>query len=320
LERAESVVAPIPLLAGLIAGALACLARNLTDSDWYIPAIGLVFWMVIGLAAGIGRKLIAPETAAPATGKRLSLVVVVVTLLLIAAIAVTDIAAYHAQKGDALVEDDDRIGYVSAYHDYHLASLLAPLSAEYHLKCAKADMASLCKPWESAEREVRVAARLEPTNPTPHMILADIKFAAGSKRDALASCRQAERRDPKSPSVKIAIADVLQALGKRDEALQVYRQVLDIEKTPYEQVRAIPELVDPNYAFAHFELGKAYEERGEPRQAIEEYRAAVKRIERRNSFKTMLEIERIAGGDPALNRRANAVLAESRSRLARLGS
>jgi putative inorganic carbon (HCO3(-)) transporter len=294
---ADTPVSTVPILCGFIAATVGSLVRNVTDSDWYVPGIGIVFWLALGVASGIGRRL-SDEAPKPAAARWPRLVGMAAMVILVAAIGVSDMAAYHADSADA-----NREHYPDeALSEAQKAASLAPLSAQYQIRFAGAILATdeeiSAGPVYDAMSHARRAAQLEPTSPTPHMLLGQLYTMLRNPIAALAEYREAEKRDPNSPSIKIAAADTFRSLGMRDQELEVYRAMLKVEKSPYEQVRAIPELVDVNYAYAHLELGKSYEEQGNTRLAAGEYRAVIERIDRRNKFKFMITQDRAAGGAP----------------------
>ncbi|MBI2304222.1 MAG: O-antigen ligase family protein [Chloroflexi bacterium] len=51
-----------PLMAGLIGGTLASSLHNLVELDWYIPALGLLFWIEVGMLAATPPPLSKPPT------------------------------------------------------------------------------------------------------------------------------------------------------------------------------------------------------------------------------------------------------------------
>ncbi|MDO8587450.1 MAG: O-antigen ligase family protein [Armatimonadota bacterium] len=316
----EAPAAAIPIICGFAAGVAASLIRNLTDSDWYVPGIGLLFWLSLGLISASGRRLSGTEPAAVAARTSVRALWSTVMLALLIVIAMSDMAAYYAEKGAR--ESADR---EAALADYRQAARLAPLSAEYRMKLARASLAVDGEPPEARIKVaipiVQEAIRLEPTSPTGYMLLGNLRRMSldSGAAAALSAYREAEKRDPHSPSVKIAVADALESLGRHDEAIEVYERILEIEKGPYEQVRAIPELVDPTYAYAHFALGQVYEAEGKTTLAVREYKAVVERIDRRNRFAFAVKLERAADdGGRADESRITETYKESRERLKKM--
>lgn len=311
---ADAPAATIPILCGFIAAIVGGLIRNLTDSDWFVPGVGLVFWLSLGVASAVGRRL-AEDRPRAITSHWPRVAGVVLLLILAATIGVSDKAAYFAGLADS---DMEHASYQEALSDAKMAVALAPLSAQYQIKAAGAALGSDAEIAEALPHALR-AAQLEPTSPTPYMLLGHVYMIQGDHRAQLAAYQEAEKRDTNSPAIKMAIADTLRGMGRRNEELQVCRAAIKVENGPYEQIRAIPELVDVNYAYAHFELGRDYERQGKTVLAVKEYEAVVRRIDRRNEYKFMITQERAGGGAPReSDSRVQDTYNEAKKALARL--
>jgi tetratricopeptide (TPR) repeat protein len=59
------------------------------------------------------------------------------------------------------------------------------------------------------------------------------------------------------------------------EAIRYYRRILELERSPYGQVRAIPDIVETAYGFAHLAMAQHYEAQGDTPRARQEYEAAL---------------------------------------------
>ncbi len=59
------------------------------------------------------------------------------------------------------------------------------------------------------------------------------------------------------------------------EAIRYYQRILELERSPYGQVRAIPDMVETAYGFAHLAMAQHYEAQGELARAQREYEAAL---------------------------------------------
>ncbi|MDO8681932.1 MAG: O-antigen ligase family protein, partial [Armatimonadota bacterium] len=116
------------ILSGLIAGIAASSIRNLTDSDWYVPGVALVFWFALGLASGMSRRHIEEAPAKVSPKRWVSILIGTITLILIAVIAVLNLAASPAANGRRAVETNNP---KLAMAEYQLASRFAPWSADY---------------------------------------------------------------------------------------------------------------------------------------------------------------------------------------------
>ncbi len=58
-------------------------------------------------------------------------------------------------------------------------------------------------------------------------------------------------------------------------ALEYYQRIVALERSPYGRVRAVPEMVETAYGFAHLALAQHYEAQGAPARARAEYEAAL---------------------------------------------
>ncbi len=59
-------------------------------------------------------------------------------------------------------------------------------------------------------------------------------------------------------------------------ALEYYQRIVALERSPYGRVRAVPEMVETAYGFAHLALAQHYEAQGAPARARAEYEAALR--------------------------------------------
>lgn len=273
------------LLCGLVSGVAASMARNAVDSDWYITAIGISFWAVLGMAVGLGcagRQLkIKIGKNAGYLGMGLVAVVLAGALLMIA-------AENTANRGDRAFADQD---FESALEYYSSAAKLDPLNAEYQrsLGSTYLNLAASLRDASYAERAGRVLVEcilLEPTSAKFRYQLGRADEYLSRNYQAILAYREALELDPNSPQIMLALARVYEDAGGKDEALAVYKRMVEVENSPYEQIRAVPELVEPAYIFAHRAIGEAMEARGDKAKAVEEYRTALKRIER---YQTSIE-------------------------------
>lgn len=316
---------------GLLGGAAASMARNLVDSDWYVTAIGISFWAVLGAAVALGnpgiRELSITSRAGPRPsirpasggttrdrrgqqdpttpsvpvgdvsrgGQRLArymrvvacgiVVVICSTLLMLAGEVIST-------RGDAMWNRNPE----STIADYRLALKLDPLNAECrrHLASAYRALArqsgdeSLIK---NAQRELAAAIRLEPGNAKTYYQLGRLDEFYPNYENSIRAYRAALERNPNAPEVMLALARTYEVAGRREEAVGVWKRMIALEDAPYEKIRAVPELVAPEYIFAHQALGRDYERNGDRSAAVREYNRALDRIARyQDSVKAMKEI------------------------------
>ena len=286
---------------GLLGGAAACMARNLVDSDWYITAIGISFWAVLGMVVAlsdVGRIVqFTSRRRWALTG---------VAGLVILGLASMLAAELSAARGTAVWAKEPE----SAIRLYRVASKLDPLNAEFHQRLASAYLSIAQASGDptfadSAKGELKQAIRLEPMSGKSYYRLGRVYEFYPKNKEAVAAFSRALDRSPNAVEVMYALANRYEADGQSAEALNVWRSMVALEDTPFEQVRAVPEMVQPEYIFAHIELGRDMEQQGDKARAEKEYKLALDRIERyQECVEAMREVLEVSGRrDPQMERR-----------------
>ncbi|HET6411197.1 MAG TPA: tetratricopeptide repeat protein [Anaeromyxobacter sp.] len=136
--------------------------------------------------------------------------------------------------------------------------------------------------WERAEREYRRALELAPGYATALQWLALCFAAQGRLDDAIATSRRAAEADPLSPIIATDVGRHLYYARRYPAAI--------------EQLRSAVEL-DPTFARAHQELGRAYRQQGLPDLAVVELTRAVALSDRASAPLAELASARAAVGD-----------------------
>jgi tetratricopeptide (TPR) repeat protein len=132
--------------------------------------------------------------------------------------------------------------------------------------------------WQEAERELRTAILLRPSNQVAHRWYAFSLSAMGRHDEAYAEIEKARQISPQSPVIATAVANVLFLAGKFDEAIAQCRKALEL---------------DPGSVAAHTVLRWAFERKGMHSEALAAY-------EQERSF---------AGDTPTTNAKRAHVLA-----------
>lgn len=114
--------------------------------------------------------------------------------------------------------------------------------------------------WAQAEREFRLALRLDPNDVTAHQWYAIYLWFAGDMQGALREMRIAHGLDPLSPIVNADLGRALLYAGDTAGAVAQYRTAIAL---------------DPGFALAHLFLAEAYMAEGSDQAALEETRTAV---------------------------------------------
>jgi len=110
--------------------------------------------------------------------------------------------------------------------------------------------------WEEAERELRKAIVLNPSNLVSHRWFAYSLSAMGRHEQAVAEIERAREISPQSPVIATAVANVLFLAGRFDDAIAQCRKALEL---------------DPGGVAAHTILRWAYERKGMAAEALAAY-------------------------------------------------
>ncbi len=109
---------------------------------------------------------------------------------------------------------------------------------------------------QDAERYLLLSARLMPTSKTWYHLGNLYRDVLGDEGKAVQAYRRALEYDPHALRVMVELGATLERQGNLREAEQVYRRMLDIEGSIYNQIRAVPELPEVDYAFAYAGLAR----------------------------------------------------------------
>ena len=102
--------------------------------------------------------------------------------------------------------------------------------------------------FDLAAQPVLKAASLRPSDPRPHLLLADIRIHQGRYDEAVARCDKVLRRHPDNPQALAGKADAYEKWGQRDKARAALRPLIEAgrETTPQAVVQARLDLHDRN--------------------------------------------------------------------------
>jgi len=135
--------------------------------------------------------------------------------------------------------------------------------AEAHTSLAHAHLHEFN--WPRAEAEFKRAIELNPNYPAAHFYYANYLVARERFDEAIAEAQRAQALDPVSLPAGSNTASVLYHARLYDLAIEQSLKVLDMDR---------------NFARAHEDLGRAYEQKGKYEQAIRALRKAVANSER----------------------------------------
>jgi TolB-like protein/DNA-binding winged helix-turn-helix (wHTH) protein/Tfp pilus assembly protein PilF len=114
--------------------------------------------------------------------------------------------------------------------------------------------------WQGAEMEFRRAIELNPNDVTAHFWYAQLLLALGRWDESLASINKAAQLDPVLPQLASFRGAIFHNRRHYDIALEEERKAL---------------VLDPGHFVPHFNLGRAYEQLGNYRQAVNEFQKAL---------------------------------------------
>lgn len=115
--------------------------------------------------------------------------------------------------------------------------------------------------WQGAERDFQQAIDLNPGYANAYHWYATYLGSMGRFAEAIAEDRKAESLDPLSLVIVVDVAgEALIPAGQYEQAIQQCRKILEM---------------DPQFALAHWDLGRAYEGKGMYKEAVAEMQKAV---------------------------------------------
>jgi len=131
---------------------------------------------------------------------------------------------------------------------------------------------------EEGANALKRAADREPTDFQWRAALARYYETNGELREAIAYYQQALDRFPNSTRILRQMAETCQKLGDTAGALRLYRRMVEIEHSPSQQYRALADVVDTEYAYAHYHLGRLAEKSGRLQEATHEFQETLRVI------------------------------------------
>ena len=277
---------------GVAAAVAAALIHNLVDSPWYVVGTAMPVWALLGLAAA------PPAEPRAAEGSRVGSQAVVGTVAsFLMVIVIWQIAGrVQASFADFLVGSGRLYAGQKALRR---ATRILPLDADlqYDLARLSAVMGDAREGLDAARRAVELAPTRPPLRHRYALALAAGRDVEAAEREF----RTAIGWGPGELPIRWALVELLRRQRRNEEALVECREILKVEQSPVEQVKALGAVRDHRYALAHLFIASQLERQGDPEGAHQEYVAAACRLrERRLNF----EINRagniiIGGGDPA---------------------
>lgn len=263
------------LLAGLLAGVLAALLHNLFDSDFYLVGTAVNFAAVIGLLVGLSRDIapLGTQRPQPLGKEMLGFTLLLALFLLWRSSAAIGVRMQIATGDEAMRRGSagDETSAEAAAQAFQAAAAADPLDGDPPLYLAQAQQ-RLRHPDE-ALAALQSSVRKAPTGKALYRF-GQFYAATGDGASAITLLERARQREPRNPQTLHALAKALQSAGKTGQSAAVYHQITALEATPYGTVRAIPELVETEFAYAHGALGDIAADSGQWSEAAAEYERA----------------------------------------------
>ncbi len=221
----------------LAAAALAAFAgfwaHNLIDYSWYVPAVGVTVWMLVGIAMAAEPPVKALQIDAwwPQVGRVILIVVLVAGCwLLVRGLRSQALAA----QGEELVRQEVPSAAVARIKR---AIALDPLDANY---------------YEALSTLLVAGTRLVNSG----SLQAAVSAQVGDLPAAIAAAQEAVQLYPKYTKGWLTLAELQTASGEPAAALASYRRVTELYFSPVREYAAIGELSEPGYAEAWQVVGR----------------------------------------------------------------
>ncbi|MGQ9454459.1 MAG: O-antigen ligase family protein [Armatimonadota bacterium] len=272
---------------GIFSAFVGSLVRNLVDSDWLIVGILLPLAALVGII--VGQSAAAGESVCVKTYlRKIPLIMSVASVML----------AFSIALGDLLVPDENIVArgadLDAMCRRYRLAVLANPINPAFRRDYARYLVSSSLGQRE-AERQLVTAIRLAPTDAANYFTYGLLALHTGEPVRAAQKFRMALKYNPNSTQTFYQLAQTYRRLGNLRAYESALKRLIQIEKSEYERVRGVPELVDLTYVSAHMYFGSKFMAEAKYAEAAVEYRAVVERIERWLSQKDIIRMQRVLG-------------------------
>ena len=271
------LASPGLLLAGFVASLIAVMLHSIFDSDLYIVSTLLTFSAIFALTVAQARDIasLTTQTPRPLARELWALGLIVCTFLLIRGGQVGFSRWYRGQVNQAR-------STFEAINRARLAAGADPFDPEPHFI-----LASLQAGSPEEVQELRQAARLAPTGMTYYLLGRHYRDA-GQWKDAIDAFERARASDPHNLQALKALADAQRAAKMPEQARFTFQTMTALETSPFGTVRATPELIETDFAYAHAGLGDMALDDRHPDGAHEEYTKARKILSRYWETRTWL--------------------------------
>ncbi len=240
-KRVISIESPKLAVCGLLASVAGLMIHSLLDSNWYLIATLLTFGIVMGLLIAVARHIAPLSTHTPKfLGKEFGFIGLALVVFLL-------------WRGNSTLQDrlntsaaSTASSAESAVEAVRTASGFDPFDPEPHLYLSQLLRQN---PAESLA-ELQKATELSPSGRTFYLLG---KFHSAKKEwnEAESAFVKSRFHDPNNLQTLRALAESYRNAGKNLEANETYKIMTALESSTYGKVRAMPELQEMDFAFAH---------------------------------------------------------------------
>jgi putative inorganic carbon (HCO3(-)) transporter len=267
------------LMAACVSGVAAFAFHSFLDYGWFIGAIASTVWLLMGLGLGSMRegKQTRTRPVRMSAGAAWTVVagLAAVALILESIPARAFVAQTHSTRCQELMQQGMR---EAAIEQCRMATAWDPWNARYRKQLA------WLLPFKEAEKEMKQAIMLEPTQPAHRAALAQLYRENGRNPEALQLLREAIYLHPNYTSAYMEMADINLRKGRVAPAESIYKQVVRIEGSPYGQVTALEGEAHPDFIRARYMLGSIRLARGDKAGALEHLAKDLDLIQRWEAF------------------------------------
>lgn len=259
-----------PVRAGVLAGVLGAVLHNAVDSDLQAFANLVTLSALLGLGVALAVDGVYTLPVRPLERRGIALAV---ALLLGTMMSVFGLGEWFANQGryETLVSHIPQ-----ATELYSLARRFDANNPDYLMDAGELYYALGRR--ETAFELMQRAVRLKPTARNFYR-LGMYYEREGDIPQARAQFQAALERDPQSLPTLLKLARLAQPnpddLRLTDEARAYYERVVALQNSPYGRVRAIPQIVETAFGFAHLALARHYRALGNLKQAQTHYEQAL---------------------------------------------
>lgn len=257
-----------------ICAAAGSIIRNMVDSDWFVAGIAITFFVILGMVAGTNNKPIKELKNTILISK---LKAAFCFILIVVSISLGGGDYYLSKAADSSYKTDllQRAVNISPWNP----KVLIALGRVYGGDSWYFNQAEIFSRSDNSVYQSRAYAYLQDGN-----------YDESAKYFLIAL-----KYHPKSTSTMLVLSNIYKEQGNTVKEEVYLNKILELENTPYEQVKGVPEIVDTSYAYAHFYFGEKYLNEKEYAKAIAEFEASAKRLEKWRSYESFLEVERASG-------------------------